>query len=204
MKGTAQLAQLEMTLSLADNLNKPVLREVFKQEHGQLAFSVVRVLVTRFVNSFAFTTKLNDEQLDILTVDTLDYFSNESLEDLLLFFKMARTGKFGIATHSIDSNTIFGEWIPKYLELKAEAREDLLQKQKNERLQKDNANAVQHAYQRAKMKADRLKREQYIENMVQNFDRQMLEDTIISWQKDDEMKGYVPLLKRKRRTIKNK
>ncbi|MDB0600069.1 hypothetical protein PL373_02635 [Tenacibaculum maritimum] len=81
-------------------------------------------------NSFAFATKLTDDQIDILTVDALDKFSHESLEDILLFFKMARSGKFGTTKRGVDSNLIFGEWFPMYLDLKSRERETVIENQK--------------------------------------------------------------------------
>lgn len=42
----------------------------------------------------------------------------------------------------------------------------------------------------------------YVENLTKNMDRQMLEDTIIQWGKDDSFKNYLPMLKSQRRVIK--
>ena len=91
---------IEMSLTLAESDNKAKMRSVFKGDTGQIGFSVVKVLVNRFLESFAFSTKLNDSQVEILTVDTLENFAYESLEDIILFFKMARSGKFGSAKKS--------------------------------------------------------------------------------------------------------
>ena len=122
-----------MGLTINETFSKPHLRSVFIGDHSSVGFSVVNVLVTRFIDSFAFTTKLNADQIDSLTVDTLENFAYESLEDVILFFKMCRSGKFGVAKKSIDSNLIFGEWYPKYLDKKAELREQKYNTQKNER-----------------------------------------------------------------------
>ena len=42
----------------------------------------------------------------------------------------------------------------------------------------------------------------YIEKITENMDRQMLEDTIIDWEKDEKKKPYIDYLKRKRKEIK--
>lgn len=198
------IVNIEMHLTIQSTFGKPIVREVFRGVQGQVGFTLTRMLADRFINSFGYTQKLSEDQIDSFTVDALEHFEYETLEDMLLFFKMARTGKFGTTKHSVDSNTVFGEWLPKYLELKAKAREERYVKEKNQRNQLNNKQAVAYTYQQARQKREAEQQQQYVDKLTENFDRQMLEDTITSWQKDDEMKAYVPLLKRKRLTIKNK
>jgi len=197
------LPQIELNLTIANNLNKPVLKEVFKGEKGQLGFVVVRVLITRFLDSFAFVTKLTDSQIDVLTVDALDIFSYESLEDLILFLKMARSGKFGATKRGVDSNLIFGEWFPQYLELKAIERETIIkQKQDEHKANSVKMNDVAITYSKAMARKLKDRDKEYVDEFTKNFDRQMLEDTIESWSRSKELKPFIQLLKMKRRTIK--
>ena len=203
IEGNAKLAQIEMGLTINETFSKPHLRSVFIGDHSSVGFSVVNVLVTRFIDSFAFTTKLNADQIDSLTVDTLENFAYESLEDVILFFKMCRSGKFGVAKKSIDSNLIFGEWYPKYLDKKAELREQKYNTQKNERNSiPTTMDDVKKSYAKIEKKNFVKRVENYIDKITAYMDRQMLEDTILDWSKNPGRKPYLDILKRKRKTIK--
>lgn len=206
IKGTENVSLLEIGLSIKNTLEQPLIRSVFKGENGQTGFSVVRVLVKRFVDSFGFSTKLSEVQIDTITVDTLTKFEYESLQDILLFFKMARSGSFGATSKGVDSNLIFGDWFPKYLELKSIEREAIITSKKEQELYPDQENAVSLFYckQREKKKKEEQHNKQLseIDEMVKNMDRQMLEDTILDWSKKEEMLPYLDYLKRKRLTIK--
>lgn len=200
----AELPQFELGLTIVGNLNKPVLKEVFKGDNGQAGFVVVRVLMARFLDSFAFVTKLTPAQIDVLTVDALDYFSYESLEDLILFLKMARSGKFGATKRGVDSNLIFGEWFPQYLELKSIERETIIkQKQEERKAFAVKMSDVEITYRKAMERKLKKREKEYVDEFTKNFDRQMLEDTIDSWNRTKELQPFVHLLKRKRLTIKS-
>jgi hypothetical protein len=192
-----------MSLTINETFSKPNLRSIFVGDFSSVGFSVVKVLVTRFIESFAFTTKLNDDQIESLTVDTLENFAYESLQDVILFFKMCRSGKFGVAKKSVDSNLIFGEWYPKYLDKKAELREQNYNTQKNERNSTPiTMEDVKKSYAKTDKKNFKKRVENYIDRITKNMDRQLLEDTITDWSRDPERKPYLDLLKRKRKTIK--
>lgn len=192
-----------MSLTINETFDKAIIRSVFKGEAGQIGFSVVNVLVTRFIDSFGFSTKLNPIQIETLTVDILENFQYESLEDIIIFLKMARTGKFGSTGRGVDSNLILGDWFPKYLDQKAQIREQNYQKEKAQF--SDSTNAVEQYY--AKMRAKKAQDEKEskakleIDEMVKSMDRQMLEDTISDWRKKEEMKPYLDYLKQKRLVI---
>ncbi len=198
------LARVEMSLTIKDNIEKPIMKTVFKG-NTELAFSMIKTLVKRFVESFGFSTKMPPAQIEMLTVDTLERFQYESIEDVILFFKMARSGKLGTTNRGVDSNLIFGEWFPKYMEMKAEERERQHQLQKsNLSTEQRGANYedVMKTYQKNADKLFEKKVAAYVDRIVKNMDRQILEDTIVDWEKDPVRKPYVNLLKAKRRTIK--
>ncbi|WP_461599958.1 hypothetical protein [Winogradskyella sp.] len=200
LEGKQSLAMIEMSLTLAEADNKAKMRSVFKGDTGQIGFSVVKVLVNRFLESFAFSTKLNDSQVEILTVDTLENFAYESLEDIILFFKMARSGKFGSAKKGIDSNLIFGEWFPQFMEQKSILRE---QNQPKPELRQSATDEDIFSYKKKLLqKKHKEKVQQHIDYITKNMDRQMLEDFIIDWQKDSEKAKWVYMLKEKRKQIK--
>lgn len=192
----------EMSLSLESTFSKPNIRSVFKNETAQIGFSVVSVLVTRFLQSFGFSTKPDPTQIEMITVDTLENFSYESLEDIILFFKMARSGKFGETNRGVDSNLIFGKWFPMYLEQKAILREQEYQKEKAliSKVQATDED-VSKTYKRINDAQYKIKVVEYVDKIVLNMDRQLLEDTIADWEKDEEKKQWVYLLKEKRRKV---
>lgn len=181
------------------------MRTAFKGDDlGTLAFSTMSVLVNRLLDSFAFTQKLSPNQIDVLTVAALEKFEYETLEDVIIFFKMARSGAFGAAKKSVDSNLLFGDWLPQYLDLKAQEREVFRNQQKSEYM--DNSEKVVKFYENRqkdierKAKKERIKK--HIDEITKDADKQILEDLIIDWQKDPIRRPYVDLLKRKRSTIK--
>jgi hypothetical protein len=193
-----------MQLTIQQTFDKALIKSVFKGEAGQIGFSVVNVLVTRFIDSFGFSTKLNPTQIETLTVDILENFQYETLEDIIIFLKMARTGKFGSTGRGVDSNLILGDWFPKYLDKKAEIREQNYQVEKTEFI--NNNSAVDLYYKNIQKKKEQKKifdnMISDIDKMVLNMDRTMLEETILDWSKKDEMKPYLEYLKRKRLIIK--
>ncbi len=203
IEGKQELVQLETSITVKDTLQAMPMREAFKNNDA-IAFSVTKVLVTRFINSFAFANKLNDAQIEVLTIDVLEKFTYESLQDLVLFLKQARTGTFGTPKRGIDGSIILSEWLPKYLEQKAIAREEAYQKQKQAQNQ-DRLQGELFVKKYQKQLAEKKKREtiqNYIDKLTQNFDRQMLEDTITTFSKNPKLKQELKLLKLKRKEIK--
>ena len=133
-----------MSITIQNVLKKPLIRTVFK-ENPNIGLGVVKVITTRFLNSFGFSTKHSEDQIETIALDTFNHFSHESLEDVILFFRMARTGKFGTTKRGVDSNLIFGEWFPIYLEAKCEAREKLIT-QKQQKLREEKKSSLEDVY----------------------------------------------------------
>ena len=205
IENKVNLASLEMKLTIQQTFNSIQIRSVFNGDAGVIGFGVVKILVTRFLNSFGFSTKLQEDQIEILTVDTLEHFGYESLEDIIIFFKMARSGKFGATKRGVDSNLIFGEWYPQYLDKKAQLRQQHYEQQKNKQvsLPPITMQDVALNYRKAMLHNLQERQSDFVDEFTKNMDRQMLEDTIISWSKDDKLKQHIDLLKFKRKTIKS-
>ena len=196
-----------MSLTIQQTLEEPNIRSVFKNDNATIGFSVVKTLVIRFMDSFGFATKTSDSQIEIITVDTLENFAYDSLEDIIIFFKMCRQGKFGATKKGIDSNLIFGEWLPMYFDLKSDARERYHQKFKEQEGRTVLSNEqIQKAYEKLTSKKTQEEKDQkakaHIDSLTEKMDRTMLEDTILDWSKKEEMKPYLDYLKRKRLIIK--
>lgn len=203
VSGNAQLAPIEMNLEIKDTFDQPIIRSVFKGDSSVIAFSVIKVLVNRFIDSFGFSTKLSDSQIDVLVVDTIENFKYESLHDIILFFKMARSGKFGSTKRGVDSNLIFGEWFPMYMEQKADLREQLYQKEKIKHTQTlATTEDVIKTYTKHHNKNFEERVKKYADSITQGITREQLEVLIEEWNNDEQKKPYVRILKAKRREIK--
>ena len=193
-----------MDLTINETLYKPVIRGIFKNENGKVGYAVVKVLVNRFIDSFGFSTKLSETQLEILTIDTLQKFAYDSLEDIVLFFKLARSGTFGTTKRGVDSNLIFGEWFPMYMEMKAEARErEYIKNKKTITESTLSIEEVKKSYE--KIKPNNSFRDRvliYIDKITDGINRLELEDLIQAWSEDEQKKPYLRELKAKRLIIK--
>lgn len=198
------LGSYELQLSIDKTLGKPIIKSSFKNENSQIGFTIVSLLVNRFIDTFGFSTKLNDAQIEILTIDTLEKFSYESLEDIILFFKLARSGTFGTTKRGVDSNLIFGEWFPMYMEMKAEARErEYIKNKKTITESTLSIEEVKKSYE--KIKPNNSFRDRvliYIDKITEGINRLELEDLIQAWSEDEQKKPYLRDLKAKRQTIK--
>lgn len=191
-----------MNLTIQDTFNQPIVRKVFSGEGAVIGFSVVKVLVTRFIDSFGFSTKLSETQLEILTVDTIENFKYETLQDIILFFKMARSGKFGSTKRGVDSNLIFGEWFPMYMEQKADLREQQYVKEKSERNKSlVPIEEVIKNHQKLTEIPFVQKVKNYADKITEGINREQLEVLIKEWEEDPKKKPYTQILKVKRRTI---
>jgi hypothetical protein len=199
IEGKDNVANIEMSLTVKDCLEKPIIKTVFKQ-HPEVGFGVIKVLVQRFLDSFGFATKMNKTQIDMLSVDVIENFRYESLEDVILFFKLARQGMFGTTSRGVDSNLIFGDWFPLYLELKSCQREE------KHAFEKDKLSESTLSIEDVKKSYQILTLSTEIENRIneitKDFDRAMLEDLIVDWQKSPEKYPYLKYLKKKRKEIK--
>lgn len=205
ISGTTNVAMIELGLTIKNTLESPNMKSIFKGDNGQIGFSVVNILVKRFMESFGFSTKMTETQLEVLTVDTLEKFSYESLEDIILFFKMARTGQFGSTMRGVDSNLIYGDWFPKYLELKAEEREKAYSKEKISYVRDElTVEDVKRAYAKTQKKEITFVDQviEYVEKITNGIDRDQLEVLIDEWMNDPQKKPYIYHLNKKRLTIK--
>jgi hypothetical protein len=206
-EGKAQLAQMEMSLKIEDTLDQPTTRKVFSGENSQIGYGVINILVKRFIDSFGFSTKLSDTQIEVLTVDTIEKFKYESLDDVILFFKMGRQGTLGTTKRGVDSNLIFGEWFPCYLEKKALKREEIYLKEKTKLNTLDmdlTSEDIKKIYEKEKEKINPFRNRvlNYIESITKDISREKLEELILEWENDEVKKPYVRDLKKKRLTIK--
>lgn len=201
ISGSISIVTAEMKLTVKDVFDKPLIRSVFKT-NGEIGFTLIETMVKRFAESFGFSSKLSPNQIETLTVDILEAFNYETIEDVIIFLKMCRSGKFGVTGKGLDSNLVLGDWFPKYMELKASAREGNYEKEKSKQYSRETSwEDVCITYEKVQ-ELNKLKEvKTFIKKITETMDRQMLEDTIIDWENDEKKKPYIDYLKRKRKEI---
>lgn len=112
-----------MDLSLKKCLSLPSIYEIKKNISAKQTLKAVREIILNSAKTFKFSENMDLSQATILASDLLNYFRNESLEDIILMFKMARQGELGSGKGRLDHDVVFNIFVPAYLEKKAEARE---------------------------------------------------------------------------------
>lgn len=123
-----EIAKLEQTLTPKEILlKKPVLISL-----GVPKVSIITEII-RIIEFFLEVTnkELAVYQIQILAGDLYEKFRTDTLEDLILFFKMARQGEFG-KVYKCDSLEIMS-WIPQYFDRKSAIREMLIAQNKRKR-----------------------------------------------------------------------
>ncbi|MBP7174360.1 MAG: hypothetical protein KBA33_09900 [Cloacibacterium sp.] len=134
------LTKIENNLQIKDCLNADLM---VNQKSRELEFiKAIYSLLFRFNELVNVGKKLNENQMMQLAIDLHERFKTESLEDVALFFKMARQNEFG-DFYRLDS-IVIESWIPKYMALKAEARERETINQRNIRERQENDDVANH------------------------------------------------------------
>jgi hypothetical protein len=84
----------------------------------------ITYLILRLAEHFNMKGKFTSEQASVLALDLTQIFDYETLEDVVLMFKLARQGRIGDGKDfKLDGQTVLHKWVPEYLELKAIERE---------------------------------------------------------------------------------
>ena len=91
----------------------------------------IQEIVLNSARTFKYSENMDFSQAAILASDLLNYFRNESLEDIVLLFRMIRQGELGSGKGRLDHDVIFNIFVPAYLEKKAEAREKQTRNEKS-------------------------------------------------------------------------
>mgnify|MGYP000073656786 CR=1 FL=1 len=121
----------ERKLTLINAICGTPLRTLEKANQIETASKLI-FLIKRLNNLLNVGQKLNDLQIATLASDLLDFCQNETLEDMVILFKMARKGELGTKIYRLDSMVILQEWMPVYLDLKYQEKERELQRKKSE------------------------------------------------------------------------
>lgn len=146
-----ELTKIERSLTIEKCVSAPLLINQ-KANENELIKSIY-VIILRFNELVNVGRKMNEDQMITLASDLFERFGTESLEDIMLFFKMARNGEFG-DLYRLDSIVILS-WVPKYLEMKIEAFH-------NQRINEDNI--------RKRNEDDAVKKHEYSEKSKEKLE----------------------------------
>lgn len=135
-----ELIKIERSLTIEKCLSAPLLVNQ-KQNESELIKSIF-LIVKRFNDLVNVSKKMNEDQMIDLSADLFDRFGGESMEDILLFFKMARSGEFG-DFYRLDTIVILS-WIPKYMDSRITAFHDERINQENRKRREENEAVAAH------------------------------------------------------------
>lgn len=205
-KSNGSLALFEIDLTIEKALNGTSLLKLSKSIEKINVITAITYLTIRLADNFNVGKKFTTDQSAVMALDLFEVFGYETLEDVVLMFKYARQGKIGDGKDfKLDSQTVFHKWIPDYLNLKAEFRENEHKKIKSDAI------AIKVNDEYFKKRKENIQEKQKIEKIIsfvdkitKDIDRQMLEDLIVDWTKDPVRKPYLNILTKKRLIIKSK
>ncbi len=140
LEAKTELIEIERELSVQKCVHNELMinQKSQKKEH----ISAIFVLIKRFCNLVNVKGNLNEDQQIQLAWDIYERFSCESLEDVVLFFKMARSGEFG-DFFRLDTVVIL-KWVDAYMDKKTQAFEDEVRNQENIRRRVENDAVANH------------------------------------------------------------
>lgn len=201
---SVELLVFEKNLSIAKAIDGTHLKKLEKSIGEINTIIAICYLLNRFNESFNFGKSLTKEQAALLASDIVEKYPYETIEDVVLMLKQVRQGIIGDGKDfKLDGQNILAKWFPQYLDNKYAEVERQNKKVKDENL---GANAVEEFYRKEAEKKRKAQKEKevkdQIDQMTSVMDRQMLEDTITSWENDKVSKIYLDYLKQKRKLIK--
>lgn len=124
---------IETGITIQTTLNGEIIKKLCTtQEKKRETVKFITRIIERYTQQLNTYKDSTNVQNAMLAMDLIELFENETIEDIILMFKKARQGQYGFRAR-FDS-TVVMEWIPKYLEEKAKAREH---KKENEKAQRD-------------------------------------------------------------------
>lgn len=198
-----ELMMLEKQMDLPKAIDGTRLNKLERELGDITMVKIVTYLLMRFSEGFNVKNKLTPEQAAQTAIDIIEKYPYETIEDILLLLKQVRQGLIGDGKdYKLDGQNILNKWFPEYLDKKyIEVERQQKQTQYNNS-NDDEPHPVTVFYEKRrkeklqKEKDDLMKKE--IDEMLKNMDRQMLEDTIVDWERKEELKQWVGYLKSKR------
>ena len=202
-----QLIVFEKNLSIANAIDGTKIKSLEKAVGEVNTITAICYLLNRFNANFNVGKSLTTQQSALLASDIVEKYPYETIEDIVLMLKQVRQGIIGDGKdYKLDGQNILAKWMPEYLDkkyLEVERQHKIVKKEESY-----TECAVDIFYRKRREekareeKAKIMKAE--IDSMVENMDRQMLEDTILDWEtkNDSELNQFLPYLRKKRKEVK--
>lgn len=133
-KAFNEITRIEQSLTIKESI-----------KNGELIVSQGKKLeiVTEIIKIVEFYLeitgkKLEKYQIQILSGDLYDKFKTDTLEDLILMFKMIRTGDLGKPPYTDNFHEKIMSYVPIFFDCKSAEREKLIDIKKRQRKSKEN------------------------------------------------------------------
>lgn len=132
-----KIAKIEQSLTIKDSINTG---ELIMKQGSKV--DVVREIIKIIEFYLKITGKeLEVYQVRVLAGDLYDKFRTDTVEDIILFFKMIRTGDLGKLKYYDNFHDKIMSYVPQFFQYKSEQREKLIEAKK--KLQNKKANQTQ-------------------------------------------------------------
>jgi len=203
------LLVFEKNLSLSHAIDGTKLKKLEKTVGEIGTITAICYLLNRFNANFNVGKSLSQTQSALLAADIVNKYPYETIEDVVLMLKQVRQGVLGDGKdYKLDGQNVLAKWFPEYLDKKYIEFERIKKEEaKNVSNELDGKNhPVFQFYAKRRAEKVRIEKEEKmkleIDEMVNNMDRQILEDTIVDWENKPEMKPFLDYLRRKRLVVK--
>lgn len=135
---TLAVVTIERGVTLEKAIQGTTIRNLIREIGDTTLLVALAGMILQTAGFFNLGKSITDEQaLDTASL-LIDSYPHETIEDFTLMFREAKKGKYGELYNRLDGQIIF-KWMSAYLEMKAEHREKIHQKTKNEGTQDDSA-----------------------------------------------------------------
>lgn len=203
------LIVFEKNLKLQNAIDGTKLKKLEKQVGEVGTITAICYLLNRFNSNFNVGKSLSITQAALLAADIVEKYPYETIEDVVLLLKQVRQGIIGDGKdYKLDGQNVLAKWFPEYLEKKYIEFERVKKQEIDSIVAENNSkdHPVTKFYEKQRKEKARAEKEKAmkaeIDEMVKSMDRQMLEDTIVDWEKKEEMKPFLDYLRRKRLEVK--
>lgn len=151
-----EIALQEKRITPAAALQATHISELRKTQSDKAILLSIRAIILNTAQTLKYAEKMTTVVATTLAADVMELFKNESLEDVLLMFKMARQGKLGKTDGRLDADIVFKVLVPNYMLYKAELREKQYQQEKKAEQERQRSEPVAPIPEKYKKKLDEI------------------------------------------------
>ncbi len=168
-KDNLELTILEKNMSVSSAFDGTQIHQLSKKMEERDLVKAISFLILRTCELFNIKGNVSESQSVIIALDLIDKYKYETFEDFVLMFKYARQGYFG-DVFRIDGNVIMGNWMPKYLEMKSQERENRIgSKKSNDQLKTEEISSDYRTFFQ-KYLQDRKQKRQSMKSLYKNYE----------------------------------